>query len=70
MDINKFTTLFFNTIHKEYRSRTLVFMFILTVIIIIILNAAVNLLTGMDASLFHLDKKKLKILYIIISIWN
>ena len=57
-------TLFFNTIQKEYRSKTLVFLLILSFLLLSVLN--------MNSSNLDIigEKLKFKIIYSIVDIWS
>ena len=72
MRLQQFKALLINTLQREYRSKSLVAIFILTVAIIILVNSVMNLfMTGEGQPILaNLADKKMVIFYKIINIWS
>ena len=72
MNWNKISVIFENTLAKEWRNRFLIFLFILTVAVILIVNVVMNYIGQIPGVLADatLANKKLYIFFYIINSWN
>ena len=71
--MKKLAPLFFNTLQKEYRNKTLLFMFIFTLLIIFAINGTLDFIQNNFEGPNHIKipaHNKLTALYAVISLWN
>ncbi len=67
MDFDKSITLLINTIQKEYRNRSLIFLLLFTGLLIFMINGAVDFIADNRGLSFN---GKMTVLYLIIGGWN
>lgn len=72
MILEHFKPLLVDTVQKEYRSKTLVFLFFLTIAIIFFINAGINIILEFvkDADILNFASKKTSLFLFVISSWT
>ncbi len=71
--LKKMFLLTMNTIEKEYRNRSLLFIFALTLLVLFLVNAALNFFSnplGAETMELSLAARKMSIFYTVISLWS
>ena len=73
IDLSKFKILFIDTLKREYRSKMLIFVFILTIAVMLLVNFGVDfVITMVDKKgiPFNLGEQKITVFYFIINKWT
>lgn len=68
--MQKFSALFVNTLLKEFRSKTLMFLLFLTIIVLLLVNSTMNFYLQLNSQNISLSDSKLAVYFLIIIFWG